>query len=89
MIRHNVISSGLVMGRIKTAVNTVLEAKGLREVSSSPDVYVAGHAAIEGKMSYETSTQQRRVRMGPVRLRRSGQAFPGPGIAPGSPANGM
>ena len=48
------VYNALVMGRIKTAVGTVLEAKGFREVSSSPDIYVAWHAAIEGKMSYET-----------------------------------
>jgi hypothetical protein len=48
------VYNALVMGRIKNAVNTVLASKGFREVSSSPDVYVAWHAAIEGKMSYET-----------------------------------
>ncbi|MCZ6916541.1 MAG: DUF4136 domain-containing protein [Gemmatimonadetes bacterium] len=48
------VYNAIVMGRLKTAVNTVLQAKGFREVSSSPDVYVAWHAAIEGKMSYET-----------------------------------
>ncbi len=48
------VYNALVARRLKTAVDNALQAKGFREVSSSPDVYVAWHGAIKGKMSYET-----------------------------------
>ncbi len=48
------VFNAITEGRVKTAVNNALQAKGFREVSSSPDVYVAWHGAIEGKMSYQT-----------------------------------
>ncbi len=48
------VYNAITAGRIKTAVDNALQAKGLRQVSSSPDVYVAWHGAINGKMSYET-----------------------------------
>ncbi len=41
----------VVARRLKTAVDNALQAKGFREVSSSPDVYVAWHGAITGKMT--------------------------------------
>ena len=48
------VYNAITAGRIKTAVDNALQTKGLRQVSSSPDVYVAWHGAINGKMSYET-----------------------------------
>ncbi len=48
------VYNAIVAGRIKSAIDGALQAKGLRLVSSSPDVRVAWHGAIEGKMSYET-----------------------------------
>lgn len=48
------VYNAIVAGRIKSAIDGALQAKGLRLVSSSPDVWVAWHGAIEGKMSYET-----------------------------------
>ena len=48
------VYNAIVAGRLKTAVDNALQSKGLREVSSSPDVYVAWHGAIIGKMRYET-----------------------------------
>ncbi len=44
----------IMAGRIKTAVNRALQAKGLRETSSNPDFVVAWHGAIQGKMEYQT-----------------------------------
>ncbi len=48
------VYNAIVAGRLKRAVDNALQAKGFREVSSSPDVYVAWHGAINGKMRYET-----------------------------------
>ncbi len=48
------VYNAIVAGRLKTAVDNALQSKGLREVSSSPDIYVAWHGAINGKMRYET-----------------------------------
>ncbi len=48
------VYNAIVAGRIKSAIDGALQAKGLRLVSSSPGVRVAWHGAIEGKMSYET-----------------------------------
>lgn len=44
----------ITASRVKEAVNYALTAKGMREVNSSPDFYVAWHGAIEGKMSMNT-----------------------------------
>ncbi len=48
------VYNSIVARRLRVAVDNALQAKGFREVSSSPDVYVAWHGAINGKMSYET-----------------------------------
>ena len=48
------VYNAIVARRLKAGVDNALQAKGFREVSSSPDVYVAWHGAINGKMSYET-----------------------------------
>ncbi len=48
------VYNAIVAGRLKRAVDNALQAKGFREVSSPPDVYVAWHGAINGKMRYET-----------------------------------
>ena len=46
--------NAIVAGRLKTAMENAVQSKGFREVSSSPDIYVAWHGAINGKMRYET-----------------------------------
>jgi hypothetical protein len=48
------VYNAIVEGRVKSAIDDALQAKGLRLVTSSPDVWVAWHGAIQGKMSYET-----------------------------------
>ncbi len=48
------VYNAIVQGRITSAIDGALQAKGLRLVTSSPDAWVAWHGAIEGKMSYET-----------------------------------
>jgi len=40
--------------RVKHSVNLALQDKGMREVTSNPDVYLAWHGAINGKMSLQT-----------------------------------
>jgi hypothetical protein len=48
------VYNAIVQARVRNAIDGALQAKGLRLVTSSPDVYVAWHGAIEGQMSYET-----------------------------------
>ena len=48
------VYNAIVAGRIKAAVDDALQSKGFRLVTSSPDVLVAWHGAINGKMRYET-----------------------------------
>jgi len=48
------VYNAITEGRVRNAIDAALQAKGLRLVTSSPDVWVAWHGAIQGKMSYET-----------------------------------
>ncbi len=48
------VYNAITAGRVKTAVNRALRAKGLRENSSDPDFMLAWHGAIQGKMDYQT-----------------------------------
>jgi hypothetical protein len=48
------IYNAIVEGRVKTAVDRALQAKGYREVTSNPDFDVAWHASIEQKQSLRT-----------------------------------
>jgi len=48
------VYNDITMRKVKYAVDQALEAKGMRMVSNNPDVYVAWHGAINGKMSLQT-----------------------------------
>ncbi len=48
------VYNDITMRKIKYAVDQALQAKGMRMVSNNPDVYVAWHGAINGKMSLQT-----------------------------------
>ncbi len=48
------VYNAIVAGRIQTAVNVALQAKGLELTESNPDFLVGWHGAIEGKVSYTT-----------------------------------
>ena len=48
------IYNAIIEGRVKTAVNRALGAKGYQEVDSNPDFQIAWHASIEQKQSLQT-----------------------------------
>ena len=48
------VYNDITMRKVKYAVDQALEAKGMKMVSANPDVYVAWHGAINGKMSLQT-----------------------------------
>jgi hypothetical protein len=48
------VYNDITMRKIKYAVDQALQAKGMRMVSNNPDVFVAWHGAINGKMSLQT-----------------------------------
>ena len=48
------VYNDITMRKVKYAVDQALQAKGMRMVSNNPDVYVAWHGAINGKMSLQT-----------------------------------
>lgn len=48
------LNNPIVIGRIQTAVNTALQAKGYREVSSGGDFLVGWHADVDQRTSYTT-----------------------------------
>ncbi len=48
------VYNSIVEGRVKTAVNRALQAKGYQEVTSNPDFDIAWHATVEQKQSLQT-----------------------------------
>ena len=48
------VYNDITMRKIKFAVNQALQDKGMTMVNANPDVYVAWHGAIDGKMSIQT-----------------------------------
>ena len=48
------VYNDITMRKVKFAVNQALQAKGMQLVNANPDVYVAWHGAINGKMSLQT-----------------------------------
>ena len=48
------VYNAITAGQVRNAVNTALQAKGIRETSSNPDFRIAWHGAIEGKMDFRT-----------------------------------
>ena len=48
------LNNPIVVGRIQTAVNTALQAKGLREVDSGSDFLIGWHADVDQRTSYTT-----------------------------------
>jgi hypothetical protein len=48
------VYNDITMRKIKYAVNQALQAKGMQLVNANPDVLVAWHGAINGKMSLQT-----------------------------------
>lgn len=47
------VYNDILARRIRSAIDAALEAKGYREVSGTPDFYVAWHGAIEGRMDVQ------------------------------------
>lgn len=48
------VYNSIIEGRVKTAVNRALQAKGFQEVTSDPDFDIAWHASVEQKQSLQT-----------------------------------
>ena len=48
------VYNSIIEGRVKTAVNRALQAKGFQEVTSDPDFDIAWHASVEQKQSLRT-----------------------------------
>ncbi len=48
------VYNDITMRKIKFAVDKALQDRGMRLVNANPDIYVAWHGAINGKMSLQT-----------------------------------
>ena len=48
------VYNDITMRKVKFAVDKALQDRGMRLVNANPDIYVAWHGAIQGKMSLQT-----------------------------------